>query len=128
MSRYSTPRKQEAIEKTKEPKVNLWSNLLKESLKHAQIPAGSCVFVGNSLCGKNLLVDKICASPVVAEEEEDLSKEVVSYDHFEVEEGLETNINIWSFGEEIFDNASEILKHSHKTDKVAELCSLTILL
>jgi hypothetical protein len=71
--------------------------------------------VGDSSCGKNKLLEKICGST-----DAEYVKEIISYNYLEVDEGIpdSSKVNIWSIGDKCFDLAFETIIHPEKNDKV----------
>lgn len=107
---------------------NLWSTLLRECSKRSRFADAHCIFVGESMCGKSALVDKIC------HEDQNLialhsPNEFVGYDYFDVEEGLSdsdlaSKINVWSLNENFFENPLETFIQPSKNEKVIPLSIL----
>lgn len=95
---------------------NLWVSLLRESSKRAQIPESTCILLGDKESGKRTLMERLCNNVCKTEHDD-----ILSYNYFDVEEGafeFTSKINMWSFGESIFDKSIEILGNSNVQHKV----------
>ena len=105
----------------------LWSALLRESSKRSKYHDDSiCVFLGDSNCGKSNLIDRLCATNKLKDSNptspEYVSKEILSYNYFEIDDGpsldIPSKLGIWSISDKCFDRALETVIDPIKTNKV----------
>jgi len=116
---------------------DLWGSLLRESSKRFRYPDSVCILLGDSECGKTKLVEKLCSttngknninassSSSSSTNDDGISKEIMSYNYFEIDEALANSevpskVGIWSIGDKCFHGALEtiIRPNKSKTDRV----------
>lgn len=116
--------------------MSLWSNLLKESSKRVRLEDSCCIFVGDVGCGKSRLTEKLCFRENSKEQLLDTNgyqnKEVISYNYFDVEEGisnseLASKVNLWSISNKSFDNSMETVSFPSPIDTKVTYLSVLIL-
>ena len=102
---------------------DLWGSLLRESSKRFRYPDSVCVLLGDSECGKTKLVEKLCSTNAngknnnnnaSSSSSEGISKEIMSYNYFEIDETLANSevpskVGIWSVGDKCFHGALETI-------------------
>lgn len=105
---------------------DLWGSLLRESSKRLRYPDSICIVLGDSECGKTKIVEKLCSTStngknanVSSSSSENASREIMSYNYFEIDEVLANSevpskVGIWSIGGKCFNGALETIVRSNK--------------
>ena len=104
---------------------DLWTSLLRESSKRSKYHNDSiCIFLGDSDCGKTKLIDTLCTNNNVKDSSanEYVSKEILSYNYFDIEDNssldIPSKLGIWSISDKCFNHALETVVNPTKTNKV----------
>ena len=96
--------------------TTLWSSLLRESSKKFKVPQAACVVIGDVDVGKRKLVDNMCNSNKLSNNQlnmnaNDIKTDIVSYNYLDYEEydndTSVSKIHIWTLGLQTFDKAFE---------------------
>jgi dynein light intermediate chain 1 len=113
---------------------NLWSSLLKESSKQSRKVDAFCVFLGDGGCGKSKVTDTLCKSSNGDAKENigsDQKQEIVSFNYFDVEEGLAdtiiaSRVSIWSLSDNVYENLLETILEPTSTEKMVLMIGLDL--
>ena len=109
--------------------TNLWETLLRESSKRSKLPEGTVLFFGNMGCGKNVLLEKFCSSNLDTKTS-GIGRgkaEVISYNFFNaadaddgpVDQESVSRVSVWSFNNQTFGGALDIVLNPTKIEKAS---------
>ena len=115
--------------------TTLWSSLLRESSKKFKVPQAACVVIGDVDVGKRKLVDNMCNSNKLSNNQQNMTTnniktDIVSYNYLDYEEydndTSVSKIHMWTLGLQTFDKAFEILVSPKKIERIAIIITLDL--